>query len=148
MTLYTRQQLIVLLALVAAAGVGIAVDRWRHAYPELVERVERFDRAPDAVEGEPGASAPAPSARAPGRDPAARPPAKLGGAADAPIDLNTASPDQLMRLPGVGRALAARIVEARTVGGRFDSVDELRRVRGLGGAKLERLRPFVVTAER
>jgi competence protein ComEA len=50
---------------------------------------------------------------------------------------------ELMRLPGVGRALAARIVESREVGGSFTSVDDLRRVGGLGRAKLERFRVLI-----
>lgn len=52
-----------------------------------------------------------------------------------------------MRLPGVGPALAARIVAAREAIGRFHSVDDLDRVRGLGRAKVERLRPLVVVGE-
>ncbi len=42
--LYSRQQLLVLLALVATFGGGLAVERWRRAHPETVERLERFDR--------------------------------------------------------------------------------------------------------
>jgi competence protein ComEA len=45
-----------------------------------------------------------------------------------------------VRLPGVGPALAARIVAARP----FAEVDDLRRVRGLRTVLLERLRPLVV----
>ena len=58
-----------------------------------------------------------------------------------PLDVNLASAAELERLPGVGPALAARIVEARTRDGPFGSVDDLLRVRGVGGATLERLRP-------
>ena len=58
-----------------------------------------------------------------------------------PLDLNLASAADFARLPGVGRALAARIVDVRTRDGPFGSVDDLRRVRGVGEATLERLRP-------
>jgi competence protein ComEA len=58
-----------------------------------------------------------------------------------PLDVNLASAADFERLPGVGRALAARIVDARTRDGPFGSVDDLRRVRGVGEATLERLRP-------
>jgi competence protein ComEA len=63
------------------------------------------------------------------------------------VDLNRAGLDELAGLPGVGRALAARIVAAREAAGRFTSADDLRRVRGLGRAKIERLRPLVGSAE-
>src|SRR2546426_8309172 len=46
MTRYTRHQLIVLLVLLGAAGLGLAVGHWRRAHPDLVDRVERFERTP------------------------------------------------------------------------------------------------------
>ena len=57
------------------------------------------------------------------------------------LDINRASEPELTRLPGVGPALAARIVAARP----FAAVDDLRRVRGVRTALFERLRPFLVT---
>jgi competence ComEA-like helix-hairpin-helix protein len=135
-TLYSRQQLLVLLGLLVTFGGGLAVDRWRRVHPEIVERVERFDReeAPAASDDE-------------GRQRAAPPrPVKLpsvpGSPGIAPIDLNLATADELTRLPGVGPALAARILEARAAEP-FTSVEDLRRVRGVGKSKLERMRPLV-----
>ena len=55
--------------------------------------------------------------------------------------------DDLARLPGVGSGLAQRIVAARDEGGRFASVDDLRRVRGLGRVRRERLRPLITVGE-
>jgi competence protein ComEA len=72
------------------------------------------------------------------------PPGTGGGSAgddDAPVDLNAASPADLERLPGVGPATAAAIVEYRDAHGPFRSVDDLEQVRGIGPAKLEALRP-------
>jgi len=61
----------------------------------------------------------------------------------SPVDVNRASATELEALPGIGPALAGRIVAAR--GERpFSSVDDLGRVRGIGPATLERLRPLVV----
>lgn len=60
-----------------------------------------------------------------------------------PVDLNHATVVDLQRLPGIGPVLAARIVGAREASGPFDSVEELRRVGGIGEAKLERVRPLV-----
>jgi competence protein ComEA len=161
MVLYPRSQLLVLLALVATFGGGLAVDRWRRAHPEVVERLERFDRsgqeaaaahaaeqapareltaAEQATGGEPEAPEGAP-AREP-RGPAPRIRAGPTAGASPPIDLNRATAHELTRLPGIGPALAARIVEARDAGP-FAAVDDLRRVRGLGTAKLDRIRPLV-----
>lgn len=59
-----------------------------------------------------------------------------------PVDLNRADTLTLQGLPGVGPALARRIVEARREEP-FRSVDDLVRVRGIGPATLARLRPLV-----
>ena len=68
-----------------------------------------------------------------------------GGAGSlvGPLDLNTASEDELDELPGVGPATAAAIVQARTRGGPFRAVDDLLEVRGIGPAKLEAIRELV-----
>lgn len=58
------------------------------------------------------------------------------------IDPNTASPDELARLPRIGPALAARIVADREQG-RFHTLDDLGRVRGIGPALLEGLAPHI-----
>jgi len=64
------------------------------------------------------------------------------------LDLNRATIDELVRLPGVGPALAERILSARAEGGRFDSVDDLGRVWGVGPVKLARLRDLVTISAR
>lgn len=67
-----------------------------------------------------------------------------GGTAGAgPVNLNTATAEQLDALPGVGPATAQAILDYRREHGRFRSVDELLEVRGIGDAKLAALRPKV-----
>jgi len=59
------------------------------------------------------------------------------------VDLNRASADDLVGLPGVGPVLARRIVEARRERGTFHRIEDLLTVRGIGPRLLERLRPHV-----
>lgn len=60
-----------------------------------------------------------------------------------PLDLNTATEQQLDALPGVGPSTAAAIVAHRQANGPFASVDDLDAVRGIGPTKLEALRGLV-----
>jgi competence protein ComEA len=66
-----------------------------------------------------------------------------GGAVTGPVDLNTATAEQLDTLPGVGPSTAAAIIEHRESSGPFRSVDALLDVRGIGEAKLDALRDLV-----
>ncbi len=63
-----------------------------------------------------------------------------------PINLNTASQEELRELPGIGEKLAERIMAYRKTHGRFRSVEDLREVKGIGKKRMERLRPLVLTA--
>jgi len=65
------------------------------------------------------------------------------GAASAPLDLNTATVEQLDALPGVGPVTAQRIVDWRARNGRFATVDQLREVEGIGERRLGQLRELV-----
>jgi competence protein ComEA len=58
------------------------------------------------------------------------------------VDINRASQEQLQQLPGIGPEMARRIVETRR-SAPFRTVNELRRVRGIGAKTLEKLRPYV-----
>lgn len=60
------------------------------------------------------------------------------------VDINSASAGELALLPQVGPVLAERIVAERAEGGPFQSVDELKRTRGMGAERINRLRPLLV----
>ena len=72
-------------------------------------------------------------------------PGAAGGSASpsAPVDLNTATAEQLETLPRVGPSLAARIIAWRTAHGRFARVADLGRVPGIGDRTLASLTPLV-----
>ncbi|MGS2719932.1 ComEA family DNA-binding protein [Paraglaciecola aestuariivivens] len=61
----------------------------------------------------------------------------------ASINLNTATLDQLVTLPGVGKRKAAAIIEYRTKNGKFKSVDELTKVKGVGVKMLAKLKGHI-----
>ncbi|MCX6449292.1 MAG: helix-hairpin-helix domain-containing protein [Actinobacteria bacterium] len=60
--------------------------------------------------------------------------------ADNPLDINRASIAQLDTLPGIGPVTAQRIIDYRTKVGRINTVDELKKISGLGGAKFEEIK--------
>ena len=58
------------------------------------------------------------------------------------INLNTATKAELESLPGIGEAMAERIMIYREENGSFRSLDDLMHVKGIGRKKLERLAPY------
>jgi len=66
-----------------------------------------------------------------------------GGSTGAPVNLNTATVDQLQTLPGVGPVLAQHILDWRSQHGSFTSVDQLDDVTGIGDVKFAALKPLV-----
>ena len=134
MTLYSRHQLIVLLVLLSAAGFGLAVGHWRRAHPDVVERLEQFDRTP------PPAGSLAPPARFPASPerghPRATPRSARQTSRAARIDLNRADVAELTQLPGMRRRIAVTISPV-------PAVDDLHHVGGVSRRTIERLRRLV-----
>ena len=102
---------------------------------------------PPAVSGVSGGT-PAPSTKRTSqaisdRESRQKGPEKLQSPGKGTVNINTAGLDQLQKLPGIGPAMAQRILDYRTAHGRFQAVDELDEVKGIGPAKLAKMRPFV-----
>ena len=62
-----------------------------------------------------------------------------------PVDIDQATAEDLSAVPGIGPGLAAEVVRDREERGPFGRPDALRRVRGIGPARMERARPWIRT---
>ena len=56
------------------------------------------------------------------------------------INLNSATAEQLMSIPGIGPATAKLIIEHRTKAGKFSRVEEIMNIRGIGEKKFEQIK--------
>jgi len=56
------------------------------------------------------------------------------------VNINTATAEELDALPGVGPSIAQRIIEYRTTNGPFQSIEDIKNVRGIGDATFEKLK--------
>jgi competence ComEA-like helix-hairpin-helix protein len=59
------------------------------------------------------------------------------------IDINTAGKQDLIKLPGIGPVLADRILEFRSSNGPFRAADDLDKVKGIGPAKMDKMRGLI-----
>ncbi|MBN98030.1 MAG: hypothetical protein CME16_02100 [Gemmatimonadetes bacterium] len=118
--MFNRREQLALLFLFGAllAGSGLAVvDYYRPS------SLEEFEVVPRAI--------PVPQ------------PVALSSGVSGRVRLNEATPEQLRKLPLIGPKMAVRIFQYRLQHGPFESLEQLRRVRGIGPRILEKLRPLV-----
>ena len=70
-------------------------------------------------------------------------------AAAAPVNLNTATADQLATIPGVGAKMAERIIDYRQKNGGFKKIEDLMNVSGVGEKSFLKMKPLItVTATK
>lgn len=79
---------------------------------------------------------------------AAAPAIAAGETGPAKIDINAAAVEELIDLPGIGRAYAQRIVDYREKNGPFGKIEDLLNVRGIGDATFEKIRDRVMVKKR
>jgi competence protein ComEA len=111
---------------------------------------KKKEESPQAAVGS-GSSAPANKAPEPAPAPAPAPapteatPAEALKSPPPPLDLNTATEKDLEALPEVGQVKAKSIIASRNArGGRFESIDDLAKIDGIGPKTVDAIRPLVV----
>ena len=124
-------------AIAAAGGAASDADTEQLNLARVLSDGEQI-RVPRVGEVLPDPAPPPTGAAGPGARTASGKPGD--GGASGTVNINTASASELEKLPGIGPALAQRIVEYRDSHGPFASVDALTDVPGIGKAKLEALR--------
>ncbi|MDT0630284.1 helix-hairpin-helix domain-containing protein [Rubrivirga sp. S365] len=153
------------LVLLGALAAGLVAGRLRSASePVPADLYAAADAAFAAADGGRGGAAPPaqtgaapPAETAPANSLADAPAAQVAAAEvaaaaaprraskppPAPTNLNTASAADLQRLPGIGPALAGRIVAYRETNGPFRSPDQIVEVKGIGDKTFEKLAPWL-----
>ena len=137
-----------MLALTTAAVFWIG---WAHraAVPNAPQETlsRETDRPFSPVTGDPAARSKDAGIRAETTNHGARPhesPSASPGGPKAKLDLNRATAADFERLPGIGPVLAKTVWEDRESRGPFRTVEDLKRVKGIGAKRLERMRPLVM----
>ena len=64
-----------------------------------------------------------------------------------PVNINTASFEQLQQVPGIGPATAEKILQMRKSYGLFKSVDDLLSIRGIGKKRLDKMRKYLTVGK-
>jgi competence protein ComEA len=99
--------------------------------------------ADSGAEGQPPAAQPSAGYDTPARQPATAIAAAPPSGVHFPVSVNRADASELEALPGVGPALAERIVRYRSTNGPFQRVEDLDNVRGIGPATLAKIAPYI-----
>ncbi|MCR5845774.1 MAG: helix-hairpin-helix domain-containing protein [bacterium] len=66
-----------------------------------------------------------------------------GSASLSKVNINTASTEELETLPGIGPAIAGEIISYRQLNGRFDSIEDIRNVSGIGDGRFSKIKALI-----
>ena len=66
-----------------------------------------------------------------------------GEAVDPKLNINSAAPEELEELDGIGEIIAQNIVNYRESHGKFSSISELKKVEGIGDKTLDKIEPYI-----
>lgn len=69
--------------------------------------------------------------------------APKNGQKQSKVNINKANKEKLMTLPGVGEITALKIIEYRTQNGDYKSIEDLKKVAGIGDSKFNNLKEYV-----
>lgn len=66
------------------------------------------------------------------------------GGKNQKVNINEAKQEQLEELPGIGPSIAKKIIEHRNINGKFQSIEQLKEVSGIGEAKFSKIKDYIV----
>lgn len=90
--------------------------------------------------------APKPQAAASAAAPTKKAASTHKATAQSPVNINTATAEELQTLPGIGPAVSRRILDYRQKNGSFKKAEDLMNVRGIGERSFLKLKPLVITS--
>jgi len=61
------------------------------------------------------------------------------------VNINTAPPEELELLPGIGGSIAQKIIEYRDQNGSFKTIEDIKNISGIGDKKFEDMKKYIVT---
>ena len=130
------RKIVICLVAVILLGIGFWMLKYHHPALFLGEPDLIVDEQRELNESTPPVESSFPSADAESTTPSEP--------KDGRIDINTATTKEFESLPGIGPVTAERIVSYRNVNGKFDVIEDLTEVRGIGGKTIEKLRDKIV----